>query len=212
MKGKEKCNYLKAVRREVAAANGLQLDIPECTYEGECQGTCSRCESEVRQLEQALSMRKSSLQKVAILGVAAGLALSGMTVASAQTIVPPDSTRAVQPVEMDDDVPVGFVEDPRASQAMFAGGVDSLNKYIFDNFNPNTGEMSFKNVRVLVRFCVETNGKISEVEIVEGVHPRVDEEVVRMISNMPPWQPAVERTGTPIRSWYMLPITFDFQE
>ena len=73
MKGKETCNYLKVVRREVAAANGLELAIPECTYEGECQGTCPQCESEVRQLEQALSLRKSLSQKVSILGVAAGL-------------------------------------------------------------------------------------------------------------------------------------------
>lgn len=211
MKGKETCNYLKAVRREVAAANGLELAIPECTYEGECQGTCPRCESEVRQLEQALSMRRSLSQKVSILGVAAGLALSGMTAASAQTIVPPDSTCAVQPVEVDDDV-VGFVEDTPVSQAKFVGGVDSLNKYIFENFHPNFGEMVFKNVKVLVEFCVEKTGKISEVKIVEGVHPRVDEEVIRMISDMPPWEPALDKTGKPVRSWYVLPVTLDFQE
>ena len=44
MKGKQVCSYLKSVRREVAAANGIDLEIPDCTFEGECPGTCPRCE------------------------------------------------------------------------------------------------------------------------------------------------------------------------
>ena len=56
MKGKQVCSYLKSVRREVASANDIDLEIPDCTFEGECPGTCPRCEAEVRQLEQALSM------------------------------------------------------------------------------------------------------------------------------------------------------------
>ena len=212
MSGKDICKYLKSVRREVAAANGLELDISECGYEGECPGTCPRCENEVRQLEQALSMRKSLSQKVSVLGVAAGLALSGMTAASAQTVVPVDTSRSSESTfeEMiEGELPELEWHETLHTAAMFAGGVDSLSKYIMDNFHPNFGEMEFKNVRVLVEFCVEKTGTISEVKIVEGVHPRVDEEVVRMISNMPPWKPATE-WGRPVRSYYTLPISFDF--
>ena len=97
MNGKDKCSYLKAIRREIAAANGIDLEIPECTFEGECSGTCPRCEGEVRQLERAISQRRKLSQKVAILGVAAGLSLAGMSPAVAQTEPDPrcDSTQSV---------------------------------------------------------------------------------------------------------------------
>ena len=97
MNGKDKCSYLKAIRREIAAANGIDLEIPECTFEGECPGTCPRCEGEVRQLEHAISQRRKLSQKVAILGVAAGLSLAGMSSAVAQTLPDPqrDSTQSV---------------------------------------------------------------------------------------------------------------------
>ena len=93
MNGKDKCSYLKAIRREIAAANGIDLEIPECTFEGECSGTCPRCEGEMRQLESAISQRRKLSQKVAILGVAAGLSLAGMSPAVAQTEVSCDSTQ-----------------------------------------------------------------------------------------------------------------------
>ena len=93
MNGKDKCSYLKAIRREIAAANGIDLEIPECTFDGECSGTCPRCEGEVRQLEKAIAQRRKLSQKVAILGVAAGLSLAGMSPAVAQTEVSCDSTQ-----------------------------------------------------------------------------------------------------------------------
>lgn len=88
MIGKSICKYLKSVRRAVAEANGIDLEIPECTFDGECSGTCPRCEAEVRMLEQALSARQRMAQKVAVLGVAAGLSFMGMPTASAQNITP----------------------------------------------------------------------------------------------------------------------------
>lgn len=88
MIGKSICKYLKSVRRAVAEANGIDLEIPECTFDGECSGTCPRCEAEVRMLEQALSAHQRMAQKVAVLGVAAGLSFMGMPAASAQNITP----------------------------------------------------------------------------------------------------------------------------
>ena len=53
--GKDTCNYLKAIRRNIAQENEIDLEIPECTYKGECLGTCPQCEAEVRFLETAAS-------------------------------------------------------------------------------------------------------------------------------------------------------------
>ena len=54
MNGKETCGALKQIRRQIAEANDIPLEIPECTYEGPCEGTCPRCEAEICQLQEAL--------------------------------------------------------------------------------------------------------------------------------------------------------------
>ena len=79
MNGKEKCKILKEIRRQIAQENDIDLIIKECTYKGECRGTCPRCESEVRYLEKALERRRMLHKRVAVAGISAGitLALSG---------------------------------------------------------------------------------------------------------------------------------------
>lgn len=99
MKGKLICQYLKSVRRTVAEANNIDLDIPECTFEGECNGTCPRCEEEVRLLERSLKARRMMAQKVAVAGVAAGLSIIGGT-ATAQSITPADSVATLDTIEV----------------------------------------------------------------------------------------------------------------
>ena len=78
--GKNICNQLKEVRKRIAEENDIPLEIEECTYKGECRGTCPRCEAEVRYLENALADRLR-LGKVATV---AGLALSLAATAQAQ--------------------------------------------------------------------------------------------------------------------------------
>lgn len=69
---KEKCKELKKVRKELADKLGIDLQQTECTFKGECKGTCLKCKKE----EELLN--KNLLQKVAIVGVAASLTL-GLT-------------------------------------------------------------------------------------------------------------------------------------
>ncbi len=76
-RGKKICGYLKGVRRKIAEENGIKLDIPECTYEGECRGTCPRCEWEVRYLEKTLFERLKLGKIASISGLALGLSACG---------------------------------------------------------------------------------------------------------------------------------------
>ena len=202
MKGKQICSYLKSVRREVAAANGIDWEIPECTFEGECLGTCPRCESEVRQLESELSRRKSLSQRVAIIGVAAGLALSGMSVASAQTADTSDSTQYED--EWNDFV-VGNIE----LRADFPGGMDSLYRYLDANLK-YPADREVKGV-VLTEFVVDEKGKVSDVTILKGLDPETDEMVKQVLLAMPPWSPG-KAEGKPRKNTFQLPITFKERE
>ena len=109
---------MKSVRREVAEANGIDLEIPECTFDGECSGTCPRCEAEVRMLEQALSARQRMAQKVAVLGVAAGLSFMGMPTASAQNITPtPPSASEIYDADSIPEIIWGWVPPVFDTQA-----------------------------------------------------------------------------------------------
>lgn len=52
--GKNKCDYLKKIRENIAKHYGIPFQTKECGFEGECKGTCPKCEQEVRYLEMEL--------------------------------------------------------------------------------------------------------------------------------------------------------------
>lgn len=72
-KGKRKCEILKTIRCQVAKKNGIPYTYTECTYQGECRGTCPRCEEELRYLSRELEKIKQSGKQVAVAGVAAAV-------------------------------------------------------------------------------------------------------------------------------------------
>lgn len=64
--------------------------------------------------------------------------------------------------------------------------------------------------RVFVRFVVEPDGSVSNVEVVRGVDPALDAEAVRVVSSSPKWEPGKQR-GKPVRVAYTFPIVFVLQ-
>ena len=209
MKGKQICSYLKSVRRKVAAANGIDLEIPDCTFEGECSGTCPRCEAEVRQLEQALSQRQRLSQKVAIVGVAMGLALSGMSAASAQNVNPQDSASCVRTTEglVEEEPIIGMAQ----VRAEFPGGMAALREFLAENCHyPKEAREKGQQGVVLLEFVVEKDGTISTITVLRGVCEALDEEAIRVVRAMPKWKPG-ENNRKPCRSYFQLPITFTLE-
>ena len=100
--GKNICNQLKAVRKRIAEENDIPLEIEECTYKGECRGTCPRCEAEVRYLENALADRLRIGKVATVAGLALGLAATAQAQApqtEAMPEVPPVVKEAVQKKE-----------------------------------------------------------------------------------------------------------------
>ena len=74
--GKEKCRILKEIRAEIARQNDIEWVVSECKHQGNCKGTCPKCEQEVRQLEKALAKREALGKKVAVVGARLPNALS----------------------------------------------------------------------------------------------------------------------------------------
>ncbi len=71
-KGKQTCKILKEIRKQIAAENDIKLVIEECTYQGDCLGTCPKCEAEVRYLERELEKRQRMGKAAVIAGMAVG--------------------------------------------------------------------------------------------------------------------------------------------
>lgn len=78
MNGKNRCRILKDIRKKIAEENGIEYITTECKYKGDCLGTCPKCESEVRFLEQELKRKRSLGQRIALAGIAAGITVSAV--------------------------------------------------------------------------------------------------------------------------------------
>ena len=73
MSGKEKCKALKEIRRKIAEENDIEFVVTTCTYQGNCKGTCPKCEEELRYLEMELAKRQKIGKAIIIAGVSLGV-------------------------------------------------------------------------------------------------------------------------------------------
>ncbi len=71
-KGKAKCKALKEIRKQIADANDIPYVVSQCTYQGDCKGTCPKCEAELKYLERELAVRQNLGKAVAIAGISLG--------------------------------------------------------------------------------------------------------------------------------------------
>jgi protein TonB len=63
--------------------------------------------------------------------------------------------------------------------------------------------------RVFLTFIVETDGSVSNVTIVKGVDPIIDDEAVKSVSESPKWSPGLQR-GQPVRVRYSMSLLFSY--
>jgi protein TonB len=90
----------------------------------------------------------------------------------------------------------------------YPGGEKALYKFMRENVK-YPEEAKLKNIqgRVFVSFIVETDGSVSNVQVLRGIGGGCDEEGVRVVSSMPKWTPGKQR-GKAVRVQYNLPIKF----
>ena len=88
MTGKEKCELLKAMRKEIAEANGIVYLTSECTFQGDCPGFCPKCDAEARYLDSELNRLAKEGKDIKVSGLTYQkfLATAEATVASTQSV------------------------------------------------------------------------------------------------------------------------------
>lgn len=69
MKGKEKCDLLNEIRQKIADENDIDFHIEKCTFEGDCTGTCPKCESELEYLENELEKKQNSGETIKLTNI-----------------------------------------------------------------------------------------------------------------------------------------------
>lgn len=84
-KGHNICDTLKAIRKQIADANGIDYSPEECHFTGECKGTCPKCEQDVRYLEHELRLRLKAGKAIKVAGVALGIIALAASITSCST-------------------------------------------------------------------------------------------------------------------------------
>lgn len=85
-------------------------------------------------------------------------------------------------------------------------------RYVVDEFHyPEVArEMNIQG-KVFVKFVIEKDGSISNITVVRGADPLLDEEAVRVIKSLPYIQPARQR-GKPVRMSFVIPINAKLEQ
>lgn len=84
----------------------------------------------------------------------------------------------------------------------------NVNQFISQNLRyPKEAMKKGIQGRVAVKFVVTSTGHIKGVSVAGRSQPLLDEEAIRIVSSMPPWQPGTHN-GKPVNIYYILPITF----
>jgi tonB family C-terminal domain len=106
----------------------------------------------------------------------------------------------------------GKVYDIVEQMPSFPGGLEELYKWIDNNVQyPAVARENGIEGRVILKFIVEKDGSLSDSTVIHSVHPMVDREALRLVGQMPKWNPG-KRAGIPVRVRYCLPIKFKLGE
>ena len=204
-KGKQTCKILKEIRKQIATENDIKLVIEECTYQGDCIGTCPKCEEEVRYLERELEKRQRMGKAAIVAGLSVGL-LGTSQLAVAQQ---PDTLRMDTIEKVAEDVEIfGMVEE----MPSFPGGEVKLVEYIAKNLNyPQEAIEKGIEGRVFVGFIIDVDGSVTDVKLLRGIGGGCDEEAIRVIKSLPKWRPA-KQNGVFSRVSYQIPVNFKLDD
>jgi len=100
---------------------------------------------------------------------------------------------------------------PDYIKPQFYGGDSMLHKYFLAHEKyPDTARENNIMGRVVVRFLVDEKGHISHTALLRGIGGGCDEEALRLIKEMPAWQPATYK-NVPVPSVQILFVTFNLE-
>ncbi len=90
----------------------------------------------------------------------------------------------------------------------YSGGLDSLMQYLVRNIEyPSAAKKNLISGIVYVQFVVFKTGDVGNVKVIRGIGAGCDEEAVRVVKEMPKWNPGTQR-GKEVNVLYTLPVRY----
>ncbi len=100
---------------------------------------------------------------------------------------------------------------PFEIMARYPGGETAMIQYLKNNVKyPKKARKKEIEGSVHINFLVNKSGDLVKLKIAKSVHPLLDEEALRVVSNMGKWIPG-ERDGEKTSVYFTLPIKFRLQ-
>lgn len=110
--------------------------------------------------------------------------------------------------ETEDNFPEDVVYENPEIKPEFPGGLKALSRYLFLNLKyPASARTQQIQGRVWCSFVVNKDGSISDVKIERGVYVSLDQESLKTLRQMPPWNPGIIN-GEPVKTKVFIPIVF----
>lgn len=93
-------------------------------------------------------------------------------------------------------------------KAEFPGGKAALAAFLQKNLQyPKAALETGTQGNVIVKFTVNADGSIQDVEVTRSIDPALDKEAIRVVKMMPKWTPAMNQNKK-VRSKFSQPIVF----
>lgn len=117
------------------------------------------------------------------------------------------NNRIVQAVEEEQKKPFEHVEQ----MPEYPGGTSELMRFLANNIKyPAIAAENSIEGRVVIRFVVGKDGKVSDINVLRSLDPSCDKEAIRVIKAMPNWIPGMQN-GRKVAVYYTLPVLFKLQ-
>jgi TonB family protein len=85
----------------------------------------------------------------------------------------------------------------------YYGGNSKMYEFIGNNIDYN--KIKKNTGKVMVKFSINAKGQSSNIEIIESTNPELNEEVIRVVSILPRWQPGYQN-GAFVNCFYTIPV------
>ena len=97
-----------------------------------------------------------------------------------------------------------------APEDVFNGKLPEMVQYIQDNISYPDEAKQDSNSNVLASFTIGKDGNVMNPEIIGSADPALDEEALKVLSQMPTWIPARNENGEEIEVKYTIPVSSSF--
>jgi len=95
------------------------------------------------------------------------------------------------------------------SWAKYPNGEKGITELIINNLKyPEKAIKKKIEGIVTIKYVVQVDGTVGEIEVIKSVHPLLDEEAIRVIRLMEKWEPSIQR-GKPVKTAYNQDFRFE---